>query len=475
MKVLQESKDPHNPRLVQSRAALAFRQGGLGLTGPTSILPAASAASISESLMCIYNRKTWDHWLPTVAEDLDTLPTMLHYNHSVAVLKAVYVPPPSHDGPVPDLEKGIHDLFEEEPWVGSDVKLRDNLAEVLCDTALRAEFPPEDIPHQKQLSNRLHLSMYMRMVRSKSVPTLHKCMTHQGANAGVRALVNSVPLTRSIKQTGMENPVALSFYAQILALRQPMLRGTKVPDANMRLVPQGNAHRANPNHRGGQHQVVDEWGINACNNMALIERHQAGAVAYQAISNHAGLTTFPEPFIRSTNHYGLDLPPTKNDSTHPLWAPLAKTSARRADWAFIDNEGKTVFVDITYTNPLKLKGGKPFFDTKAVSNARKEKMRSYGPILKHINDGLHPSLRPNMVRFIPIVVTPTGAIDSDGRALLAELVNYEYDPRHPFSQEFRDWYAGLRLVSLRTNVHRTRQIRAFLTNRMPSKPALVDG
>lgn len=46
------------------RLSMALRQGGAGITGPTVITPAASAASISESLFEIYTRRVNHNWLP---------------------------------------------------------------------------------------------------------------------------------------------------------------------------------------------------------------------------------------------------------------------------------------------------------------------------------------------------------------------------------------------------------------------------
>lgn len=77
-----------------------------------------------------------------------------------------------------------------------------------------------------------------------------------------------------------------------------------------------------------------------------------------------------------------------------------------------------------------------------MAEAQNRKRHSYAPIVREIQEGLHPSLRPGMCRIIPIVLTTGGAIDKKGRELLAEICGYVRDPLHPWSESFREYYSA---------------------------------
>lgn len=107
-----------------------MRQGGAGITGPTVIGPAASAASISESLFTIYSREVYDNWLPNNPDKLRELPSLKHYQHSVDYLSAMYLPEeemnlPSDNAYAP-YERGIHDIFIGDPWANNICNVRDS-------------------------------------------------------------------------------------------------------------------------------------------------------------------------------------------------------------------------------------------------------------------------------------------------------------------------------------------------------------
>lgn len=123
--------------LIFFRLSTAMRQGGAGITGPTVISPAASAASISEALFAIYSRGVNSGWLPSAPQTLRELPSLKHYQHSVGVLSAMYMTPEElvAQNPFSAYEKGIHDIFSGEPWDKSVCDVQHHLPELLTDEA----------------------------------------------------------------------------------------------------------------------------------------------------------------------------------------------------------------------------------------------------------------------------------------------------------------------------------------------------
>lgn len=75
----------------------------------------------------------------------------------------------------------------------------------------------------------------------------------------------------------------INFYARWLGAAQPALRHSLVPNARNRLVEQGTTYNVNAKTLSGQEQVIDAYGVSACNNMEVNQRHNSAAAGFMAL------------------------------------------------------------------------------------------------------------------------------------------------------------------------------------------------